>query len=287
MLGLGNSIAHSSYVSGVTPKLLDTSGDAAAAYSLRLLNSSYGGNAVNVRRDSDNAEANIGFAGGGLDTKALSDHCGSANGFVDTWFDQSGNGNDAVQETTGNQPKIYNGATAAVMEENGKPAVTFDGTSTNLNSSTGTKTAPFTVLSVAQTNVNTGSSGSRQYAYDGGTDQNAERALLALRGNQSNKPAIWSSSWLASLTSTTTNQSLYYVLYDGVNSELGIDGNSPVTGDAGTNTFVGITIGSNYLNNLDFLDGNIQEIVLYDSDQSATATRAEIESNMNDFYSIY
>ena len=43
MLGLGNSIAHSSYVSGAAPKLLDTVGGAAVAYSLRLLNSSYGG----------------------------------------------------------------------------------------------------------------------------------------------------------------------------------------------------------------------------------------------------
>ena len=111
MLGLGNSIAHSSYVSGAAPKLLDTVGGAAVAYSLRLLNNSYGGNAINVRRDSDNAEANIGFAGGELDTKALSDHCGSANGFVDTWFDQSGNGNDAVQEDATNQSQIVSSGT--------------------------------------------------------------------------------------------------------------------------------------------------------------------------------
>lgn len=44
---------------------------ATAAYSLRKLNSKYMGSAVRVRRSSDNAEQDIGFSDGGLDTNAL------------------------------------------------------------------------------------------------------------------------------------------------------------------------------------------------------------------------
>jgi hypothetical protein len=46
---------------------------AVAAYSLRLLSSCYtGGNAIKVRRSSDNTEMNIGFTSNGdFDTTAL------------------------------------------------------------------------------------------------------------------------------------------------------------------------------------------------------------------------
>ena len=44
-----------------TSLLLDSYSGAAAAYSLRKLRSSYTGNAIKVRRSSDNAEMNIGF----------------------------------------------------------------------------------------------------------------------------------------------------------------------------------------------------------------------------------
>jgi hypothetical protein len=48
------------------------------------------------------------------------------NGFVETWYDQSGNGNDATQGTATNQPAIIkNGGLVTV---NSKPAIKFDGT---------------------------------------------------------------------------------------------------------------------------------------------------------------
>ena len=106
--------------------LLDTYSGAAAAYSLRQLRSAYTGDAVRVRRSSDNAEADIGFSNNELDTSAMAAHCGSSDGFVKTWYDQSGNTNDATQTSTGSQPKIYDGTTG-VVTENGKPATTPQG----------------------------------------------------------------------------------------------------------------------------------------------------------------
>jgi trimeric autotransporter adhesin len=99
--------------------------DAAAAYSLRKLRTAYGGDAVNVRRSTDNLEIPIGFIGNELDTTALLSHCGAGNGFVTTWYDQSGNGRHATQTTAGNQPRIV--GSGVIETQNGRPALFFDG----------------------------------------------------------------------------------------------------------------------------------------------------------------
>jgi hypothetical protein len=108
------------YFTQNTP-LLDTYSGAAAAYSLRKLRTAYTGDAVEVYNGSSYAD--IGFnVFGELDTVALAAHCGSNDGFVSKWYDQSSNSNDATQTTTSKMPKIYDGSTG-VVTENGKPAV--------------------------------------------------------------------------------------------------------------------------------------------------------------------
>ena len=99
---------------------------AAAAYSVRLLDSAYTGSALRIREDGTNTETDIGFdSNGDLDTASITSHCSSNNGLVVTWYDQSGNGNDATQTTTTNQPLIYSAST--VITENGKPTIQFNG----------------------------------------------------------------------------------------------------------------------------------------------------------------
>jgi hypothetical protein len=59
------------------------------------------------------------------------------NGFVETWYDQSGSGRDAVQITATEQPSIVKNG--GIVKVNGKPAIDFDGVDnyfdlpTNLN----------------------------------------------------------------------------------------------------------------------------------------------------------
>jgi hypothetical protein len=111
-----------------TPYLLDTYSGAAGAYSLRKLSSTYSGSAIRVRRSSDNAEQNIGFDGSGnLDTTALTTFVGAGNGFVTTWYDQSGNSYNVTQTTASSQPKIVNSGT--VLLSNTKPIIQTDGNS--------------------------------------------------------------------------------------------------------------------------------------------------------------
>jgi hypothetical protein len=101
-------------ISQFTSGLLDTYTGAAAAYSLRRLSISYTGSAIRVRRASDNTELDIGFVGEGLDTSALTSFCSGTNGFVKTWYDQSGNGRDGTQTTAANQPQIVSSGSVIV-----------------------------------------------------------------------------------------------------------------------------------------------------------------------------
>lgn len=97
--------------------LLDTLGvSATAAYSTRRLRAAYSGYALKVRRSSDNTTQDIGFDGSGnLDTAALASFVSSNSAYIDTWYDQSGNGRDLVQATTTAQPRIVNAGTNEVV----------------------------------------------------------------------------------------------------------------------------------------------------------------------------
>ena len=101
--------------------LLDADPNSAFAVSLRKLRSVYTGNCIKVRRSSDNAEQDIGFVGNVLDTANLLSFCGAGSGFIRTWYDQSGNSNNANQTTAGNQPKIV--SSGALITYNGKPTI--------------------------------------------------------------------------------------------------------------------------------------------------------------------
>jgi hypothetical protein len=97
---------------------------AAAAYSLRKLSSTYNGPAIRVRR-TDNTVLDIGFtATGDLNTAALLAHVGTGtgnNGFVTTWYDQSGNGRNATQTIAEGQPQIV--SNGVIQMQNGRPTV--------------------------------------------------------------------------------------------------------------------------------------------------------------------
>lgn len=83
---------------------------AKAVYSLKRLIST-ASVAVRIRRSSDNAEQDIGFASGldTIDTAAISSFVGANSAFVVKWYDQTGNGFDLIQTAdTTKQPRIVN-----------------------------------------------------------------------------------------------------------------------------------------------------------------------------------
>ena len=83
---------------------------AAAAYSLRKLKDDFTGDVVEVRRSSDDATQS--FTAAEVADGKLESWVGAGNdGHVKTWYDQSGNTNDAVQTDAAKQPKIVEGGT--------------------------------------------------------------------------------------------------------------------------------------------------------------------------------
>ena len=252
---------------------MDEYSGAAAAYSLRLLNSTYTGDAIVVRRDSDNATANIGFVGGELNTTYLNEFCNGANGFVTTWFDQSGNGFDAINTTAANQPKIYDNTNGIVLE-NGKPAIQF-GTSLFLKSIFSSPIYPLTGFITFRGQVG-------RFIFDDNDDLNTNSLYIPNSTdirlyNDSGKNIVHtiSDSW--------NNQHLTSFISDSTNSLIGIDGDF-TTGTLGIDSLSGITLG-NAATEIFGINGTIQEAIVYPTNENSN--RTGIETNINDFYSIY
>jgi hypothetical protein len=260
--------------------LLDTYSGAAAAYSLRLLDSTYTGDAIRVRRASDNTEQDIGFdVNGDLDTSALTTFCTGTDGFVKTWYDQSGNAKDATQSTTANQPKIYDSSTGVILD-NSMPALSFSGTnqlncSANIGFSGANARSIFQVL---------------QKNFSGNAYRSFQISPAGAVGRRYRHTSDWGieingsfRTWLnADLTQLLT--SLHFPTGSSAPGDHAFykDGSllSPSVTIAGTVDTLDnpLIIGEGF-------NGKIQEQVFYASDQ--TANRTGIETNINDYYSIY
>jgi len=102
--------------------LLDDYPNALVAYDLRLISSTYAGDCVKVRRASDNAEQDIGFVSGQIDISSLETFASGGVCHVTTFYDQSGNANNAIQTTAVNQPVITD-SSGNVTTVNSKPSV--------------------------------------------------------------------------------------------------------------------------------------------------------------------
>lgn len=111
-----------------TQCIFDTLGlTASQAYAFRRLTRSYNGNAIRVRRSSDNTEQDIAFSDtNGIDTTSLLSFVGANNGFLTKWYDQSGNGRDLSQVTAALQPKIVNAGSLLTMGTNNKLYADFN-----------------------------------------------------------------------------------------------------------------------------------------------------------------
>lgn len=138
----------------VTPPL-DLVGSATGAWGTRLLRTAYGGNCLKVRRSSDSTTQDIGFSGGTLDTASLLSFVGGGNGFIDTWYDQSGNSRNLTQTTTANQPQIASSG-AIITTVGTKPSPLFDATNdsftTGLTLTTFITTSAYTVIAAGKSN---------------------------------------------------------------------------------------------------------------------------------------
>jgi hypothetical protein len=265
--------------------------DRLAAYSLRKPRNAYTGNAIRVRRSSDNAEADIGFTTiGDLDTAALLTFVGSGSGFVTTWYDQSGNNRNATQTTAANQPRIVN---SGVLEAvNGKPAISFDGLTQFLNLPTsGAPTQNSSLIGVFQTtNSVFGAAGFINIS--NGTYNPEIRLGVGTGGSTTTYRAYWNVHYATTDNPAVNfqNRSVFNVSFaasGGVTTNtVRVNGSEALSASRG-GTWTGaseFTIGR-YIIPDAMRAGIVQELISFPSVLS-TADRQTLERNMGDYYGI-
>lgn len=270
----------------VTNLLLDDYPNAAAAFSVRKLDKDYTGNCMRIRRDSDDAETDIGFdSSGDLDTSAISTHGGASACYVTTWYDQSGNSNNATQSTAGSQPQIYNGT--AVITENGKPALEFDGSNDNLDvgSSISIGTSDYQHFGVYRID-NSNLSNFHGVVRDITAQQN--HLLYSNTGSGYMRTGL-DNGFYSPTTSTSIipiAQSLLAIQYDrDSNASFFIDATAAGTADISAKSASSLSMRPRIggAGAQQTLDGTIQEFILWGN----IANRTGIETDINTYFSIY
>ena len=247
--------------------LLDEYGGATAAYSLRNLSSTTT-SVVRVRRSSDNVEQD--FIAEEITDGTLTTFTGANDGFVTTWYDQSGNNNDTTQATATKQPKlVINGI---VELENGKPSVVYSGgQALSISSYTqGAISQPVSIFTVANRNQNPNNG----YIFDG----NSQRIANV-------NPRFFYAGILLPTTFPVDIQFLGSWMANTTNSEIYVNSNLDAFGNIGTSGMNGLFLGARKGATGNFMGGTIQEIIIYPTDQSTN--RTGIETNINEEYTIY
>ncbi len=254
--------------------LLDTFGtDNILAYSVRKLRTAYTGDCMRVRNGSS-VELDIGFdSSGNLDESALLTHCGSGDGFVVKWYDQSGNGGDIENSTTAEQPQIV--SSGAVLKSNGKPVIEGNNASyaTHLDlispkNTYITTTGQHYFFAVCNANA-----GSVLYA-----ENQANRwALVAQNGSTSTaiEGTAYSGNSYRRNGASYTPANRNAVHDDNVSQSLiTVDGILQTTGD--------FRVGYSF----SFFDmWDMQEFIIYQGDKSSI--QSDIETAINGHYTIY
>jgi hypothetical protein len=248
--------------------LLDQYGGAAAAYSLRNLSIYNTSPVVRVRRSSDSTEAD--FTAAQISDGSLASWVGAGNnGFVRTWYDQTGNNRNATQSSASIQPTIV--SSGSLVTHSGKPAVSFTGGLVRLETS-----------SLLQARINSyivKNTSDTEYVLFGGNNSAAfSWASLSASPSTALTGANYNGSLYANNTIFTgTTRGDIYTFLDGYKLE--------VHENARTIEWSAFDIGSyNRVEAFNFI-GLIQEIVIYSSDQSAN--RTGIQSSINGHYAIY
>jgi hypothetical protein len=259
-------------VNAATPLLTGYTANLGRAYATALLNPGYTGDCIRVRRASDNTEQDIGFDGIDLDTAALTTFCTGTDCFIRTWYDQSGNGNDAGTTSTANQPKIYDSSTGVVQmgSEAGVQFLSTDG----LSFASITPITTFVIAKIDTLNIaNYIAWGSGGGYFMGGTAAGINGlGVFQISG-----------SILASTTGEDLNAHLGVWHYDTTKFQIGNNGAS-LEDLAATNNLALTSFSRTDSGGANFL-GTVQAFICYTS--SAIADRAAIETALNDYFNVY
>lgn len=302
MLGLGTSVLSSDISATAVQKnlgpadlFLNTYSGASAAYSFRKVNKDYTGNCIRVKNDS-NVALDIGFDSSGyLDTAAIATHCGSGDGKISIWYDQSGNSRDASAVFGTKQPLIF--SSGSIIEVNNKAAALFDGGDRLTTTAFQAHTGSFYAMCVVQTPSSIGNE--NIFAQDDAQSTPQVRTAQYLRtasSTSSGRVVVFNTSGSNFADPSTSISTSSQVMLSSYATSGGViesfdnsatNGTASYTGTLATNSQIA-AIGSNTgsVTPGAYFNGHIQEIILWDGDQGST-TRSNIERDVNGYYIIF
>ena len=250
---------------------------ASAAYSLRNLIDTTT-NVVRVRRSSDNTEQN--FTATQITDGTLVTFTGANDGFVTTWYDQSGNGRNAVQATALRQPKLV--SSGVLQTKNSKPTLIFN--KVNSSSLFGNK-----ILSLDSPNDFC------SFGVGALNDNNDIGVLFSNTSSSFRRIVSFVSSTLNMIVSQDTSVLNNIALENNLNLITSYRSGNIINGQTNGTELNSVAAENNYGNdrlsigiqfsNNTAIDGCISEIIIYPTDQSSNITG--IETNINNEYTIY
>jgi hypothetical protein len=205
----------------------------------------------------------------------------SGDVFVVTWYDQSLS-NDATQSTAAAQPKIVSGGSLVTEGTSAKPAIDF--TNNHLKYSTNIDSSSFiSVYAVSKSSsLSNEFMGQNTAGYSVNNFFIGQGKLTRRTSDTLSNANEWGSirtgsQELTSIISASNSSASVYsdgVLIDNTSSAASVARSSDDR-----------SIGGAFEATVRSYIGNLQELIIYSSDQSAN--RAAIETNINTFYSIY
>ena len=222
-------------------------------------------------------EANIGEAYSITGIPAYDDE---VDGFVETWYDQSGNSNDAVQATAGSQPKIVNAG--ALVADNG---IDLDGSQFLQANSFSGMGATVSMITASVHDSGGGGCVSLASSASGVTNFGIIEGNSVTNVNSRNTTSITASASVSGVTrlsfSLTTGQT---------STKSGALGGTLVenTSDYGDDFTSGeldiLLIGKLRVSSGTLFNGRIREALIYNTDESDN--RTAIEANIANHYNI-
>jgi hypothetical protein len=265
--------------------LLDQFPGAGLAFSFRKLRRAYTGSAVRIRRSSDNAELDIGFAANNdFDVAAAAAHIGAGTGNIVTMYDQSGNGDDATNATQATQPDYS--ATGFNNLPSGSFTTASDvlGTASDAASLGGTQATLIAALTMESATDQFG----RYFSFLGTGDSDDNSGAGSFNGQrQSTSNGLQANRGGASLGAISISLSTKYVfasIFDGTNETNYLNGvaGSP-SASSGTFRSTGTARVGNSPSGEKWV-GLISEVILWPSD--LTARVSNLDSSVRAYWRV-
>jgi hypothetical protein len=288
--------------------LLDLFPNAVFADSTRLLKYSHRNLPLKqVRRSSDNDEVGVLIESlavpeitmnsrivdpitGNIVSGTLGSFVGSGDGAVSIGFNQKGDGNNVTQTSESAQPLLISAGSLILV--NGKAGVKYDGVNDYMQFLNNMYSSTLHIFTIISLNDSFLSNFQRFIHLSNGDDKsfqltrsNSTASFQLLTKNTQNETGSTSLAWGSFLHQRITSVKTV----DGGNTNLRVDSDPKTSGGGGSigaGDGIVSTIGvRNDLLSSTFSSANKQEIIIFDSDQ--TANESIIETNMNAHFGVF